>query len=106
MTSIGRRGIQLTIAMVLVTALLLTLTMAALATHTAGFRNGAVNCYQQATLYSTASNFVEHSWKNGGYNIWWNATNQRREHSIPASTWWAIDYDHQILSGGAYCSGT
>lgn len=77
-----------------------------LATHTSGYRSGNLGqCYGVGYIYSTASNYVDHFWKNFGYTWWYNAFNQYRSNYVSSTpTWWAVEWDHSHISSGAACT--
>ncbi|CAN5536983.1 hypothetical protein BH23CHL10_BH23CHL10_13710 [soil metagenome] len=61
-------------------------------------------CYRQGYIYSKASNYVDHHWKDLGWTWWHNAVKTYRSNFVPTPTWWAVDWDHAHDYSGATCT--
>lgn len=76
-----------------------------LATHTTGYRNGTLGeCCRQGYIYSRASNYIDHFWKNLGFTWWYNSVNTYRSNYVPTPTWWTVEWDHSMTSAGTACT--
>lgn len=59
---------------------------------------------RDAIIQSRASVWVSHSWKNGGYEGFYNPHRTlKTSYTSYQSTWWAVEYDFEITSAGGAC---
>lgn len=100
------RPIRAVLSATLISVFMLSFTVGVvLATHTNGYRNGTLGqCYQQGYIYSRASNYVDHFWKDFGFTWWYNSVNTYRSNFVPDPTWWTVEWDHSMTSAGAACT--
>lgn len=55
-------------------------------------------------IYSKAENWVEYSWKNGGYAKLWNPYgNYWEKNTGTSSTWAVVEWDHHREYSGRTC---
>lgn len=99
-----RQAVAAMVAAALMAAVLAVAPQAMRATHTSGYDSGEITCYKSSYVWSDASYVVQHSWRDGGYDAWYNSSNIYRSSQMPWDTWWAVEWDHDQDGYGAACN--